>query len=66
MLVVNYYGDISELSSDSYVKMILVDVSFIIVFFLIYKLRKWRGDQDLIEFTPRLIPAIIKGHVVVA
>jgi hypothetical protein len=58
-LVVNYYADISGLSSDSYAKMILVFPNIYTSFE-----NGVAGDQDLIEFTPRLILAIIKGHAV--
>jgi hypothetical protein len=52
------YSHPSALSSDGYVKMILTDASFIIVFFLTYcKTNEWMGEDDL---TPRLISTVRK------
>ncbi|XP_062176223.1 UPF0481 protein At3g47200-like [Alnus glutinosa] len=52
------YSHPSALSSDGYVKMILADASFIIVFFLTYcKTNEWMGEEDL---TPRLISTVRK------
>ncbi|XP_062176400.1 UPF0481 protein At3g47200-like [Alnus glutinosa] len=54
------YLESIQLSSDDFVKLILVDASFIIVYFLIWKLEEWRSDEDLIGFTPRMMNSIIK------
>jgi hypothetical protein len=51
------YAETIQLSSDNCVKMILVDASFIIVFFLTRKSKEWTGEDDL---TPRLIATIKK------
>jgi len=54
------YAESIQLSSDDCVKLILVDASFIIVFFLICRLEEWRSDDDLIVFTPRMMTTIVK------
>jgi hypothetical protein len=51
------YSHISKLSSDDYVKMIMLDASFIIVFFLTCKPKEWTDEEDL---TPRVISTLRK------
>jgi hypothetical protein len=53
------YAESIQLSSDDCVKLILVDASFIIVFFLICRLEEWRSDDDLIVVTPRMMTTIV-------
>jgi hypothetical protein len=49
------YAETSRLSSDDYVKMILLDASFIIVFFLIlFKPGEWECEDELVILTSRL------------
>jgi hypothetical protein len=51
---VRCYAETSRLSSDNHVKMILLDVSFIIVFFLIIsKPGEWECEDELIILTPQ-------------
>jgi len=54
------YAESIQLSSDDCVKLILVDASFIIVFFLICQLEEWRSNDDLIVFTPRMMAIVVK------
>jgi hypothetical protein len=54
------YVETIQISSDDCVKMIMVDASFIIMFFLTQKHEEWRGEDDLIVFTTRLIAGIRK------
>jgi hypothetical protein len=49
------YSHTSGLSSDDYVKMILLDASFIIVFFLICRVEEWRDYYILTPFSQRLM-----------
>jgi hypothetical protein len=51
------YSHTSGLSSDDYVKMIILDASFIIVFFLKCKPAEWTDEDTL---TPRLIATVRK------
>ncbi|XP_062176225.1 UPF0481 protein At3g47200-like [Alnus glutinosa] len=51
------YSHTSGLSSDDYVKMILLDASFIIVFFITCKPKEWT-DEDTLK--PRLIAIVRK------
>jgi hypothetical protein len=54
------YAESIQLSSDDCVKLILMDASFIIVFFLIYQFEEWRSDDDLIVLVPHMMQNIIK------
>jgi hypothetical protein len=49
------YAETSEISSDNYVKMILLDVSFIIVRFLIFKHAEWGHYQESTVFSEQLL-----------
>jgi len=49
------YAETSEISSDNYVKMILLDVSFIIVHFLIFKHAEWGHYQESTVFSEQLL-----------
>ncbi|XP_062177337.1 UPF0481 protein At3g47200-like [Alnus glutinosa] len=50
------YAETSRLSSDNYVKMILLDASFIIVFFLIMsETEEWECEDELVILMSRLM-----------
>jgi hypothetical protein len=55
------YVESSKLSSDNYVKMILVDASFIIVFFLAQSrdLGEWSSYDEFTSFTRRLMSIVL-------
>ncbi|XP_062176224.1 UPF0481 protein At3g47200-like [Alnus glutinosa] len=53
------YSHTSELSSGDYVKMIILDASFIIMFFLTIKHKEWTGPGED-NLTPRLIATVRK------
>jgi hypothetical protein len=48
------YSHTSGLSSDNYVKMILLDASFIIVIFLVHCVEEWRSYVNFTPFSQRL------------
>jgi hypothetical protein len=53
------YSHASGLSSDDYVKMILLDASFIIVVFLIdYGVEEWMSSNFLTTFSQRLLSSV--------
>jgi hypothetical protein len=53
------YGETSRLNSNNYVKMILLDTSFIIVFFLIGNHVEWMSDDDFKVFNLLLTNTVI-------
>jgi hypothetical protein len=53
------YSHTSGLSSDDYVKMILLDASFIIVFFLQLCNEEWRRYYKLTKFSKRMMATIV-------
>jgi hypothetical protein len=54
------YSHTSGLSSDDYVKMILLDASFIIVFFLKKScVKEWRRYDSLIAFSQRVMAPVL-------